>query len=112
MPRIPKQPLLPGHVIPDVSFVDNSIATVDRLNCIVSDLQCLRTDFHLSRKWNMVRGTPILVEKEHCDLLYETRDKIFTKSSLYPPHSESQTPDWLSYDRKVSSRSFVLNACF
>lgn len=47
----------------------------------------------------------MLVEKEHSNTIYETRDKIFTKSILYPPHSESQTPDWLSYDRKVSPKS-------
>lgn len=57
-----------------------------------------------------MRGTPMLVEKEHSNTIYETRDKIFATSTLYPPNSESQTPDWLSYDRKVSSKSdFVAN---
>lgn len=48
-----------------------------------------------------MQGTPLLVEKQHSNTSYETRDKIFTKSKLYPPQSESQTPDWLNYNRKV-----------
>lgn len=49
-------------------------------------------------------GTKRFVEKQHDKILRETRDRIFHKSTLYPPHSESQTPDWLSYNREVSGR--------
>lgn len=64
-------------------------------------VQNVRENFNLPQNWKYVNGTTILVEKPHCDLNGEKHDKIFSTSTLYPPTSAPQLPDWLNYDRKV-----------